>query len=369
MSALNMQAWKNAASQYLPLSAIDEDEEQRRSSHDSGSSRTLAGTPDELVRLARCHSQDPEEDSAASSSTSYPPDLKKSFPSIYQTHPPRRPSRIAYIVILLSGTVVVLTVLLIASLSGSLLPSSKQSTVADIAQALADANTYDYDDEGGNGEQQRNITVDEALQRLKKEGWIPIDSSRSSPFVPARRTLVPLASQKQTTYACAEQWIAKGELCSAIKKGSMKDSEIDVAWTWVTANEHWTGWRERLSQGMERLRWLQKRKQGDAAKNAKDRHFRSHHQLKYSQRSIIKNLPFTKRLHLLANDLPACDPHDRLCSNTHEDRIGQIPEWLEPRIAMKSGTGFDLQFHWDLFKADDEDAGAWRARKLPTFDR
>lgn len=344
-----MQAWKKAA-QYAPLAAIDEDEERRLSS-DSGSSLTLAGTPDNL------------EDSSSGPSKYPPTSSKKGSPSIYNTSAVRRPSRIAYVIVVLSGTVVILTFLLIASVSGSLSASKSgrpSDSVAELAQDFAEANS---------GANEHNITIDEALSRLLSEGWLPIDSTRSSPYAPSRRTLVPLASQKQTTYACAEQWIAKGELCSAItsKKGSLRDSEIDVAWTWVTANNHWTGWRERLSNGMHRLRW--KRKVGDAAKNAKEKHFRSHHQMKYSQRSIMKNLPWVKRLHLLASDLPACDPKDVLCSNTHEDRIGQVPSWLDPKLATKAGSGFDLQFHWDLFKADDEDAGAWRARSLPTFDR
>lgn len=346
-----MQPWKQGA-QYAALASIDEDEE-RRLSCDSGSSLTLAGTPDDSENVNQ--QQDPL----------YPPDFKKSFPSIYDTSTIRRPSRVAYVIIVLSGTVVILTFLLVASISGSLFTSNSRDfdTVADLAQDLAEATATSKNNE-------HNVTVDEALTRLQAEGWIPLDSSRSSPFVPSRRPLVPLAAQKQTTYACAEQWISKGELCSAItsKKGSLRDSEIDVAWTWVTANDHWTGWRERLSQGMHRLRWT-KRTSGDAAKNAKERHFRSHHQLKYSQRSIIKNLPWVKKLHLLASDLPACDPKDVLCSNTHEDRIGEIPNWLNADIATTSGSGFDLQFHWDLFKADDEDAGAWRARSLPTFDR
>lgn len=348
-----MQTWKQGA-KYAPLAAIDEDEEHRFS-NDSGSSLTLAGSPD----VGGHHDAGPSK---------YPPsDSKKDFPSIYDTSAVRRPSRVAYVIIVLSGTVVILTLLLVVSISGSFASSTSRDSsdsVADLAQDLAEATSSEKNE--------HNITVNEALTRLQDEGWIPLDSTRSSPFVPSRRPLVPLASQKQTTYACAEQWIAKGELCSAItsKKGSLHDSEIDVAWTWVTANDHWTGWRERLSKGMHRLRWKRnKRKVGDAAKNAKERHFRSHHQMKYSQRSIMKNLPWVKKLHLLASDLPACDPKDVLCSNTHEDRIGQIPDWLDAKIATRSGSGFDLQFHWDLFKADDEDAGKWRARSLPTFDR
>lgn len=263
---------------------------------------------------------------------------------------------------LLSGTVVVLTLLLVASVSGSLAPKAP-SKVAEITQDLVPENV------------ESNATVHDALTRLRTEGWIPIDSTRSSAFVSNPRPLVPLASQKQTSYACAEQWIARGELCDSItaSKGTLKDSEIDVVWTWVTANEHWLGWRERLSQAAQRLRAryleIQRDRVSEAKKNAKEKHFRSHHQLKYSQRSILHNLPWVKKLHLLANDLPACDPADVLCSNTHGDRIGQIPDWLDANVIRQSGSRFDLQSHWDLFKADDEDAGAWRARSLPTFDR
>lgn len=354
-----MQAWKQAAARYLPLPNIDEDEETGLYSHDSGSSRTLAESPDNYDDLGSPISNNTRE---------YPPSLKQQDNHLQprSTGLPR-PSRVAYIIVLLSGTIIVLTLLLVASVSGSLVTSSEptrpSSVVAEITQELS---TEDI---------ANNVTVNEAVGRLRNEGWMPIDSTRSSPFVSSKRPLVALASHKQTTYACAEQWIAKGELCQPIKskKGVLKDSEIDVVWTWVTANDHWTGWRERLSKGLERLRAryveIQRDRASEAKKNAKDKHFRSHHQLRYSQRSVVKNLPWVRKLHLLANDLPACDPSDVLCSNTHEDRVGQIPEWLDETTLTKSGSKFSLQHHWDLFKAEDDDAGAWRARSLPTFDR
>lgn len=265
---------------------------------------------------------------------------------------------------MLFGTVLFIGLLLVAFKPGSVTsPRSWQNAGnTDLAQDLAEATSQ------GN---EHKITSNESLTSLREEGWIPFDSARSPPFVPSRRPLIPLASQKQMTYDCAEQWIAGGELCSAITsfKGILQDSEMDVTWSWVTVSDRWTGWRERLSRGMHRLRRRNKRSAGDAVQNAKDRRFRSHHQLQYSQRSLMKNLPWVKKLHLLASDLPACDPKDVLCSNIHQDRIGRVPRWLDADIATRYGSRFDLQFHWDLFKADDEDAGTWRARSLPTFNR
>jgi hypothetical protein len=389
-----MQSWNKSnsnsnsnkpAALYAPLAAIDDDdyEEAGRSSLDSGSSSTLTGTPNN--ERQHYHGQ---EEAAEEGSSKYPPDSKSGSTAtlLPQQHhhglyTVRRHSLIKYVLVLLLCSVILLTVLLVVALSGSL-PSltPTPSKVSDLSQEILSDNST-------------NTTIDEALLELRNEGWIPIDSSISSPFVPSRRPLVPLASQLQTSYACAEQWIAKGELCNAItnKQPSLRDSEIDVAWTWVTANEHWSSWRDRLSRGserlMRRLRRTEKRQpqveiirgpggagmghsSSSVIKNSKDKHYRSHHQLRYSQRSILQNLPFVKTLHLLLNDLPACDPRDVLCSNTHENRIGQVPEWLDVKKVQDQKTkGFNLQFHWDLFKADDEDAGAWRARTLPTFDR
>lgn len=374
-----MPTWPTRASHYHPVAAqdpIDKPDVESidfRLSHDSGSSHTLSpnDTRDQRFFTHEVgHERDDIED--------YPPDLKRSLlhPSLH-AHPPQPRSKTRRLVIVLSATVVFLTLLLATVTASFLLSTTKVHGVANIAQDAATAAAAAMSGIGGTLEGQMdtsgsNSTVDEALARLREEGWVPIDSQKSSPFVPSHRPVTPLSSQLQTTYVCAEAWIAHGVLCPAIRqaKSSLTNSEMDVVWTWVNANEHWSGWRERLSRGAFRLRWKRWRhgKFGEAAKNAKDKHFRSHHQLRFSQRSVMANIPWVRKLHLLANDLPACDPTDVRCSNTYENRIGQVPDWLDVK-KVKKDERFNVQFHWDLYKADDEDAGAWRMRTLPTFDR
>lgn len=68
-----------------------------------------------------------------------------------------------------------------------------------------------------------------------------------------------LPSQKQMSQACADLWIARGELCDRIQQGmrQMEETTIDVVWTFLDDNEHWKTWKDayvRSDLGYDRTR-------------------------------------------------------------------------------------------------------------------
>ena len=67
-----------------------------------------------------------------------------------------------------------------------------------------------------------------------------------SASVPAHRPLRMLDSQRLLSQACADMWVAQGEVCETIKQGitPLPESTIDAAWTYVEPTEHWQAWME-----------------------------------------------------------------------------------------------------------------------------
>lgn len=216
----------------------------------------------------------------------------------------------------------------------------------------------------------------EYISNLEEEGWHPLNASRSSPFLPKRRLRRPVPAQQVFDRECSEQWIAHGILCPRIRQGGMEDTEIDVVWTWVAATPHWAAWRDAVARRNREVA-----KTGGPGRSGvnlatanrrpaglKAKHFRSHHEFQFSQRSVVAALPSVRRLHLLASDLPMCSSEDKDCQSGAAERVGERPDWLD-MAKVSAAEGFVIQHHYDLFKADDGDADAWRGHVLPTFNR
>lgn len=97
-----------------------------------------------------------------------------------------------------------------------------------------------------------------ASSTFNEPGWI-FDSSRQS-YVNAhaheptlnqvranpQKYLQKQVSQTAMSQACADQWIARSEVCEMIRQGisELKEEEIDMAWTFVIPTDHWTTWKE-----------------------------------------------------------------------------------------------------------------------------
>lgn len=231
-------------------------------------------------------------------------------------------------------------------------------------------------------------------QELLDQGWRSFDARTSDGFQARRRPLRPLRSQVTTSQECADLFISQGKLCSELQNGqtALKNAEIDFVWTWVAENPHWLAWRQRLSKAIQqkltkmKRRWAAERrytppnwrpaagggrggrKGSFANTKATEKHFRSHHEFRFSQRSVLQALPSARRLHLLASDMPVCAATEETCKVDDQNRIGETPIWLNASTTG-SQAPYDVQYHWDLFKADTPDPSGWRAKVLPTFNR
>ena len=244
------------------------------------------------------------------------------------------------------------------------------------------------------------LLQEEMLAKLAEQGWRAFDATLSSPIQARRRIRRPLQAQRSTSQACVDQWIAKGELCEEYRNQTtaLTDSEFDVLWTWVAENPFWLAWRNDFWAKPNRVkRWLGQlskrlwmsggsgRKSPPAGTNAygvknaygasrpvstgnKEKHFRSHHEFRYSQRSVLAALPDFRKLHLLTTDLPLCEPSAKNCQESDVQRVGETPIWLNPN-KVANGQRYGLQYHWNLFKSDNQDADSWRKQNLPVYNR
>lgn len=247
-------------------------------------------------------------------------------------------------------------------------------------------------------------------QELLDQGWQPFDTLLSAPYQPLKRPLSPLESQLMFSQDCAEAWIARGELCDDIRRNGLPESQLDVVWTWAgPANQHGTDWRNALGksssapQGRRSSRfsssraaavvempeprqvvsssafWAGRLAVGGGLRKmllpgANEQHFRSHHELRYSQRSAVQNLPFAHNFHIVAGDLPVCGPNTTdeygdECQRDDEDRVGQVPSWLKAPDEQDSASRLQVDFHWDLFKTPNASAAeTWRGNTLPNYN-
>lgn len=194
--------------------------------------------------------------------------------------------------------------------------------------------------------------------------------------------LRPLEFQQRTSQACAELWISKGELCSEVivKQGGRSvigDTEVDVAWSFVEPTPFWAKWKaayENAANGNQ-----------EAIVGTGTLHFRSFDEIRYSIRSVVQNLPFVKKLTLLASTLPSVNPPASTSLNDTDEfsatmgcRVAQTPDWLDHDTVRLSPYGnennnsrLEVLSHWEQFDSQNENQEetlAWKHSVLPTFN-
>ncbi|ORY85412.1 hypothetical protein BCR35DRAFT_330888 [Leucosporidium creatinivorum] len=206
------------------------------------------------------------------------------------------------------------------------------------------------------------------------DGAVPFQPRIYSALFPSSRPLDPtLASKAFPSSACAEQWIARGQLCAGMKgrwTGREEELKLDVSWTWVNGSsaERMAQWRESVSE--------------------------EHGELRYSIRSVQQSFSNALRtLHLIVNDYPSFSPPSSsdLYSTPYSPTslLAQVPHWLvlpsvdfsEPGVPPRSSKPA-LMLHplSQIFKrrgsspvdpgfdAEEQEAEQWRASVLPSFN-
>lgn len=191
-------------------------------------------------------------------------------------------------------------------------------------------------------------------------------------------SLRPLEFQLRTSQECADLWISRGELCQELladKEGEsvIGDSDIDVAWSFVEPTPFWRKWKAAYANETE-----------DEEIGSGANHFRSFDEIRYSIRSVVSNLPFVKKMTLLATSLPSVPPEksslddlDRFSSEVG-CRVAQMPEWMDHDSVQLTPYGndniqsrFSVLSHWEQFDSqtvDQEETLAWKHSVLPTFN-
>ncbi|KAF7968346.1 hypothetical protein HWV62_30941 [Athelia sp. TMB] len=174
---------------------------------------------------------------------------------------------------------------------------------------------------------------------------------------PAPRTTLQTLTQTLLPPACADLWIARGELCAALLARGPDDGadtlRLSVVHTWVNGSDA----PLRRARGVAHM-------EGSTNAGTAQRHFTAHDELLYSLRSVMAALPAAAvaGLHVVSTDLPLPDG----------TRAGQVPTWLAPQDGC--APRLEMHHHWDLFKmrtngtGDEEEARAWRERALPSFN-
>lgn len=213
----------------------------------------------------------------------------------------------------------------------------------------------------------------------------------------------PQEFQLRTSQSCADLWVAKGELCQDLqvshrpdgddtefgrerkrrKESVLGDADLDVAWSFVEPSSYWRKWElayKGESQGQE--------DEGTGAK-----HFRSYDEIRYSIRSVVQNLPFVRKMTLLATTLPSSPPPSTPPTSSAEEpsnvnldafsaqqgcRVAQTPDWMRKESVKLTPHGnsnniskLEVLSQWEQFDAqstDQEEVLAWKHSVLPTFN-
>lgn len=88
------------------------------------------------------------------------------------------------------------------------------------------------------------------------DGIVPFEPRIYYALFPSSRPLArTLSSKAFPSSRCADQWIARGELCTAMKgrwTGKEEELKLDVSWTWVNGSsaERMAQWRESVSESV-----------------------------------------------------------------------------------------------------------------------
>mgnify|MGYP001572283673 FL=1 len=86
-----------------------------------------------------------------------------------------------------------------------------------------------------------------------EDGWIALDDP-SSPSPSSVSTLVPVSSASTFSDECAEEWVARGELCKALEGEFKGKEQIDVLYTYSNGSDPLLAeWRHDASRRLGKL--------------------------------------------------------------------------------------------------------------------
>lgn len=212
-------------------------------------------------------------------------------------------------------------------------------------------------------------------KNLDRPGWLAQSSAAKGLQANTKRSIQPLTSQTRMSQACADLWIAKGELCESISSGEepLGDHSIDVVWTYIDPSEHWQKWQAIYSTENE----------GQAGNGTGDKLFRSYNEIRSSIRSVVKNIPFVNKQFLLGTSLPSTVPAPdatleavQASRAAEACRLTQVPEWMDVSAVAtadnKADSKLQLISYWELYNGDHptaQEEEQWKERTLPTFNR
>ena len=204
-------------------------------------------------------------------------------------------------------------------------------------------------------------------------GWFIQSINATTHSKSVARPLRMLDSQRRMSQDCADRWISQGELCQdIISSHNLGDHQIDAVWTFVEPTSRWQKWEQAYSDEVSQ----------DDQRGRSQKLFRSYDEIRYSLRSVIRNMPFARRLTLLATSMPCSQPpedHSQFPSNSAGCQATQIPEWLNisqvdlvDENTSDPASKLSILPYWDVFapynpSEDSEDV--WRSKVLPTFNR
>ncbi|RUS21366.1 hypothetical protein BC937DRAFT_92915 [Endogone sp. FLAS-F59071] len=172
---------------------------------------------------------------------------------------------------------------------------------------------------------------------------------------------IPIVSPPTTvdfaTSDSLEAWISTGLFPS--RQPPFKDIQLDVLYTWVNgSDERLRNQREPFDKAASNIIYRPRNVRMDRPGNHKlgsnqfptakginnEKRFRDNDELRYSIRSIVRNVPFARQITIITTDFPY-DPlvdSDYLPAGEFENntifRVGQVPQWLLPFVVRASSS-------------------------------
>ncbi|KDQ61660.1 hypothetical protein JAAARDRAFT_518082 [Jaapia argillacea MUCL 33604] len=149
---------------------------------------------------------------------------------------------------------------------------------------------------------------------------------------PSERVLAP------PTLECLEALVARGEPCQDRTK-----TTLDVVWTWVNSSDPL--WRREHTASQYRLLGEEPPLINYTSPLA---HFADFDELRYSIRSLLQHFrSSTANFHIVAADFPVPPETDTDNDTEHSalQRVGQMPQWLDPAQSYWKDGKIQLSVH------------------------
>lgn len=181
--------------------------------------------------------------------------------------------------------------------------------------------------------------------------WVSIQQVDGfSPVLETRTDAVPVSTSEKLfreSGSCLEDWVGAGQLCAPLVQSPavLEASAMSVLWTWSNGSDPY---------------WAAAQQAYHGTRNS--RHFRTHNELRYSLRSVLRNLPanLLRGFYLYTSDLPST-----------EGRKGLLPSWLSTSMSQQSILVQPI-FPHQVFKSSASrllaEVNQWRQDALPTFN-